>query len=59
VVPIRVFSASGRRSARSVSCNLYVTYELEKWSGRLDSNQRPPAPKIGADGDMMARVTLA
>jgi hypothetical protein len=22
-----------------------VTPELEKWSGRLDSNQRPPAPK--------------
>jgi hypothetical protein len=22
-----------------------VTYELGKWSGRLDSNQRPPAPK--------------
>jgi len=22
-----------------------VTYGLEKWSGRLDSNQRPPAPK--------------
>src|SRR5436309_15189144 len=26
----------------------YVTPELEKWSGRLDSNQRPPAPKAGA-----------
>src|SRR3989475_12699864 len=25
-----------------------VTPELEKWSGRLDSNQRPPAPKAGA-----------
>ena len=25
-----------------------MTYELEKWSGRLDSNQRPPAPKAGA-----------
>src|SRR4026207_1933865 len=24
------------------------TPELEKWSGRLDSNQRPPAPKAGA-----------
>ena len=23
----------------------YVTYRSEKWSGRLDSNQRPPAPK--------------
>ena len=22
--------------------------ELGKWSGRLDSNQRPPAPKAGA-----------
>ena len=21
---------------------------LKKWSGRLDSNQRPPAPKAGA-----------
>jgi hypothetical protein len=27
---------------------LYVTYRSEKWSGRLDSNQRPPAPKAGA-----------
>ena len=25
-----------------------VTYRSEKWSGRLDSNQRPPAPKAGA-----------
>jgi len=25
--------------------DLYVTYESEKWSGRLDSNQRPPATK--------------
>jgi hypothetical protein len=24
------------------------TQEGEKWSGRLDSNQRPPAPKAGA-----------
>jgi hypothetical protein len=32
------------------SCGCYpgVTPELEKWSGRLDSNQRPPAPKAGA-----------
>ena len=34
-----------------------VTPELGKWSGRLDSNQRPPAPKakeptqLGAAGD--------
>ena len=26
-------------------CDLYVTYRSEKWSERLDSNQRPPAPK--------------
>ncbi len=25
-----------------------MTYRSEKWSGRLDSNQRPPAPKAGA-----------
>jgi hypothetical protein len=31
-------------AARSV-CDLYVTYKSETWSGRLDSNQRPPAPK--------------
>ena len=31
-------------AARSV-CDLYVTYRSEKWSGRLDSNQRAPAPK--------------
>jgi pimeloyl-ACP methyl ester carboxylesterase len=24
-----------------------VLFTLEKWSGRLDSNQRPPAPKAG------------
>ena len=30
------------------ACDLYVTYRSEKWSGRLDSNQRPPAPKAGA-----------
>ena len=28
-------------------CDLYVTYRSGKWSGRLDSNQRPPAPKAG------------
>src|SRR6187402_1598770 len=30
------------------SCYPGVTPELKKWSGRLDSNQRPPAPKAGA-----------
>jgi hypothetical protein len=30
------------------ACHPGVTPELEKWSGRLDSNQRPPAPKAGA-----------
>jgi hypothetical protein len=35
------------RSVKRV-CDLYVTYRFEKWSGRLDSNQRPPAPKAGA-----------
>ena len=37
-----------RLCAREIRCDLYVTYELGKWSGRLDSNQRPPAPKAGA-----------
>ena len=31
-----------------IHCDLYVTYRSGKWSGRLDSNQRPPAPKAGA-----------
>ena len=31
------------------ACDLYVTYRSEKWSGRLDSNQRPPAPKAVSD----------
>ena len=30
-------------------CHPGVTPELEKWSGRLDSNQRPPAPKAFFD----------
>jgi hypothetical protein len=34
------FSELGRSG-----CDLYVTYRSKKWSGRLDSNQRPPAPK--------------
>src|SRR5690349_17626754 len=29
-------------------CHPGVTPGLGKWSGRLDSNQRPPAPKAGA-----------
>jgi hypothetical protein len=37
---------SKRLYAREIRCDLYVTYEFEKWSGRLDSNQRPPAPKL-------------
>jgi hypothetical protein len=37
---------SKRLYAREIRCDRYVTYELsKKWSGRLDSNQRPPAPK--------------
>jgi hypothetical protein len=41
-----------------------VTYELEKWSGRLDSNQRPPAPKakeptqLGAAGNRCPSFSL-
>src|SRR5262245_13316595 len=38
-------SAAGRSLNGTSSCHLYVTYELGKWSGRLDSNQRRPAPK--------------
>src|SRR5437762_4594667 len=40
------------------------TKELEKWSGRLDSNQRPPAPKakeptqLGAAGDRCPSFSL-
>jgi hypothetical protein len=45
-------SSPGRRrlsaSARATSGVTYMTYKLEKWSGRLDSNQRPPAPKCTA-----------
>jgi hypothetical protein len=38
--------AAGDRSAASkTACDLYVTYRSEKWSGRLDSNQRPLATK--------------
>jgi hypothetical protein len=33
------------RSAERTPCYPGVTRELGKWSGRLDSNQRPPAPK--------------
>src|SRR5690242_12813359 len=29
-------------------CYPTVTPGIGKWSGRLDSNQRPPAPKAGA-----------
>jgi len=42
---------------RWAGCYPGVTPEAEKWSGRLDSNQRPPAPKakkpgqLGAAGD--------
>ena len=36
---------SKRLCACEIRCDLYVTYRSEKWSGRLDSNQRPPAPK--------------
>jgi hypothetical protein len=35
---------SKRLCAREIRCDLYVTYELGKWSGRLDSNQRPLRP---------------
>jgi hypothetical protein len=34
-----------RLCACEIRCDLCVTYKLGKWSGRLDSNQRPPAPK--------------
>ncbi len=37
-----------RPSQRDCRCYPGVTPELGKWSGRLDSNQRPPAPKAGA-----------
>src|SRR2546426_6620782 len=33
---------------RWAGCYPGVTPEAEKWSGRLDLNQRPPAPKAGA-----------
>ena len=39
---------AARRRSSVAPCDLYVTYRSEKWSGRLDSNQRPPAPKAGA-----------
>jgi hypothetical protein len=45
VALVRVRVDAKRLCAREIRCDLYVTYELEKWSGRLDSNQRPPAPK--------------
>ncbi len=41
-------SDSGGRAEKPLRCHPGVTPELEKWSGRLDSNQRPPAPKAGA-----------
>ena len=45
----RAANAVGQRVGnRPAACDLYVTYRSEKWSGRLDSNQRPPAPKAGA-----------
>jgi hypothetical protein len=37
---------SVRRETETLGCHPGVT--PEKWSGRLDSNQRPPAPKAGA-----------
>ena len=42
-------SAGGRaRGGGSVMDLMCPEWTVEKWSGRLDSNQRPPAPKAGA-----------
>src|SRR5262245_52915832 len=47
---VRVVGRAPLDSANRRWCgfHLSVTPELGKWSGRLDSNQRPPAPKAGA-----------
>src|SRR5215207_4617062 len=36
-----------QRETTPFTCNAGGTPEVEEWSGRLDSNQRPPAPKAG------------
>ena len=54
---VTALKATGGRAERSRLCHPGVTPDFEKWSGRLDSNQRPPAPKakeptqLGAAGD--------
>jgi len=37
-------------------CDLYVIYRFRKWSGRPDSNRRPPAPKTAFNRQLDAYV---
>jgi hypothetical protein len=41
-------ATTGRAAVNAGGCYPGVTPNVEKWSGRPDSNRRPPAPKAGA-----------